>query len=180
MRGPLANALVLARREGMDRELSEAFARSGIAHLLSISGFHVGVVAGVLFALLRLGRIGAGGARLVTAAGVWGYVLLIGAPDPAVRAALLLTLFAAARRAGRPLATEGALAAAFLGMASFDPGAPGRAGFQLSFAGATGLVRLGPSADGFLRRVAPRLPAGLHGALAAGVGATVATLPIVA
>jgi hypothetical protein len=45
-RAPLVAALTLARREGLDGELRESFARSGIAHLLAISGFHVGVIAG--------------------------------------------------------------------------------------------------------------------------------------
>ena len=53
-RGPLASALVLARREGIERPVRDAFARSGTAHLLSISGFHVAVVGGFLFALLSL------------------------------------------------------------------------------------------------------------------------------
>ena len=80
-RAPLASALVLARREGLDPELKEAFARSGIAHLLSISGFHVAVVAGLLVAVFRAARVPRNGALLGGVVGVWAYVLLIGAPD---------------------------------------------------------------------------------------------------
>jgi competence protein ComEC len=107
-------------------------------------------------------------------------VLLLGAPDPAVRAALLLSLVAGARRRDRALAMEGALASAYLGMTLFDAGAPGRAGFQLSFAGAAGLARIAPSVDASLRQKAAWIPSSMRGALAAGVGATLATLPIVA
>ena len=116
-RAPLASALVLARREGLEPELKEAFARSGIAHLLSISGFHVAVVAGLLVAVFRAARIPRNGARLGAVAGVWGYVALIGAPDAGVRAAILFSLLILSRCVGRPLAKEGALAAAFLALA---------------------------------------------------------------
>ena len=105
--GALASGLVLSRKEGLDPDLREAFARSGPAHLLAISGFHVGVVAGLLIALLRAVRLGAGRALLVGAGGVWGYVMVIGASDAALRAAILLSLAGVARAVGRPLAAEG-------------------------------------------------------------------------
>ena len=50
----VASALVLAERDGIPRELWDAFARSGSAHLLSISGFHVGVIAALLGGLIAL------------------------------------------------------------------------------------------------------------------------------
>ena len=84
---PLVNALTLARRDGLDPGVREDFARSGTAHLLAISGFHVGVVAGLILTLFR----GAGVARrwppLGAAGGAWLYVGLLGFPDAAFRAA---------------------------------------------------------------------------------------------
>lgn len=179
-RGPLANALVLSRTEGMDPDVRDAFARSGAAHLLSISGFHVAVVAALLVALAR--GVGAPGRAVegLALGGVWGYVLLIGAPDAAVRSALLFSFVALARLTGRPLHPEGTLAAAYLALAAWDPGAPGRPGFQLSFAGALGLTRFAPAVDDGLRRLAPALPRPARSAVSAGVGATCASLPIVA
>ena len=70
-RAPLVAALILARREGMDRALGETFARTGIAHLLAISGFHVGILAGAALALLRLVRVGRRRAGLGAAALAW-------------------------------------------------------------------------------------------------------------
>jgi competence protein ComEC len=111
---------------------------------------------------------------------VWGYVLLIGAPDAAARSALLFSVIALARVAGRPLEAEGALAAGYLALAVLDPGAPGRPGVQLAVAGALGLTRFAPQLDRSLARRAPGLPRGLRGAVSAGVGATLASTPIVA
>ena len=125
--GALASGLVLSRKEGLDPDLREAFARSGPAHLLAISGFHVGVVAGLLLALLRAVRLGAGRALLVGAGGVWGYVMVIGASDAAVRAAILLSLAGVARAVGRPLAAEGG-GGAGRGLPHPRPARSGRAG----------------------------------------------------
>ena len=41
-RAPLVDALMLGRRGGIDPDLQDRFAQSGLVHLLSISGFHVG------------------------------------------------------------------------------------------------------------------------------------------
>ena len=179
-RAPLANALVMSRTEGLDPDLRDAFARSGIAHLLSISGFHVAVVAALLVALLRLLRAPSAVSLVGAMVGVWGYVLSIGAPDAGVRAALLFSVMIVARWAGRPLSSEGSLASSFLLLALLDPGGPGRPGFQLSFAGAAGLTRLGPAIDERARVLLPRIPSGIRGAFSAGLGATLATIPIVA
>ena len=179
-RAPLASALVMSRTEGIDPELKDAFARSGIAHLLSISGFHVAVVAALLVAVLRMLRMPSTASLVGGMAGVWAYVLLIGAPDAGVRAALLFSVVIVARWAGRPLSGEGSLAASFLLLALVDPGGPGRPGFQLSFAGAAGLTRFGPALDERVRALVPRLPSGLRGGLCSGLGATLATIPLVA
>ena len=45
-RAPLVDALMLGRRGGIDPDLQDRFAQSGLVHLLSISGFHVGLIGG--------------------------------------------------------------------------------------------------------------------------------------
>ena len=180
--GGLVEALVLARKEGLSPDLRESFARAGTAHLLAISGFHVGVVAGLLF--LAGSWMGLSHPRrlLLGSGGVWGYVLFIGLPDAALRAALILTLLSLGRFGHRHVAPLGALASSFLVFLSLDPGAVLRPGFQLSFAGATGLVLWARpitraiSGVGRSRNDFPYLST----AVAAGVSATLATVPLVA
>jgi competence protein ComEC len=179
--GALVEALVLARKESLPPALRESFARAGTAHLLAISGFHVGVVAGLL--LLAGGWVGLPYATrfLLGSAGVWGYVLFIGLPDAALRAALILTVLALGRSWGRAVAPLGVLASAFLWFLVTDPGALLRPGFQLSFAGALGLVSWArPLSRRLSEGPGPRLPPVLASGVAAGVSATLATLPIVA
>jgi len=177
----LVTALTLARREGMSPSLREVFATTGLAHLLAISGFHVGVIAGVALILLRAVGVGRRSAALGAAGLAWAYVALIGFPDAACRAALILALVAVSRGRGRPSSRWGALGAAALMLLALDPGRLASPGFQLSFAGAAGLVAwsrvFGSSIDRITRGYMPRA---LTSGMAAGVAATLATLPIVA
>jgi len=179
-RAALVAALVLARKEGVDRELRDGFTRSGVAHLLAISGFHVGVIAMAVLVLLRATGLSRERAAGGCAAAVWAYVVFIGAPDAAVRAAILTMVVAAGVARGRPVHRVGALASALLLFLLVDPGAVGRPGFQLSFAGAAGLALLAAPVDrGLARRLRWRTARALRGGVAAGVAATVATLPAV-
>lgn len=180
-RAPFVAALTLARREGFDRDLRDTFARTGLAHLLAISGFHVGVIAALLFATLRSSGLRSPGARLGAGVGVWAYVALIGFPDAASRAALILTVVALSSVRGRPPARWGALASALLVLLALDPGRAVSAGFQLSFAGSAGLVAwAGPLTEMWRRKVDGRVPEPVVLGIAASVAATLATLPIVA
>jgi len=139
---PVVEALILARKEHLSPELRDAFARSGTAHLLAISGFHVGVLAGILLLLGRMMGLSPRRAPLVAAVGGWIYVVGIGAPDAAVRAVILLTFIAAARLRGVPPMSVGLLSSAFFLILLWDPGALRSVGFQLSFAGTLGLATL--------------------------------------
>ncbi len=196
-RAPMVEALVLARREHLDPELRGAFGLSGTAHLLAISGFHVGVVAGLLLSLLRMAGARPRPAALGAAGGSWLYVLAIGAPDAALRASVLLSLLALARLRGTPVVSVGTLSTAFLALLVIDPTSLRSVGFQLSFAGTWGLVALRRPLEALLdrgwRRYGIRPPRRRPGAgagerwlrgssegLTAGIAATLPTLPLLA
>lgn len=191
---PLALALVSGRRESVSRSVRSEFSRSGTAHLLAISGFHVGVVAG-LFALAAaaLGcgpRSRTGVATLL----VWLYVLMIGSPASAVRAAGLLSVLCVGRLMGRPTRRLPGLAAVFLASLVVRPSLLGGIGFQLSFAASFGLLITASWPDRAWRSVSTTrlgsriasLPSAhrateamVRGATVA-VGATLPTIPLIA
>ncbi len=178
---PLASALILARKEALDPAVREAFAVAGIAHLLAISGFHVGVVALLVSVVIRGAGAGPRRTPAYAASVTWLYIGLIGFPAAATRAALILTFLAAARLRARPAGALGAIASAGIILFLLDPSALGRPGFQLSFAGALGLVTLRPPVRKCLDAHAlSGMPTVLKDAVAAGVGATLATMPFVA
>lgn len=151
----LVRALALGDRRGLEGGEAEAnFRASGLAHLFSVSGLHVGVVAFALYRLLRrlLSRCESLALRTETgqpAAALslpilWGYVLLTGAAIPAIRAGVMMTALFLARLFGRERDAPSSLSLAFLLIAASDPAALLSPSFQLSFAAVAGLLILQP------------------------------------
>ena len=178
---PLAAALTVAADDLLDREIRQRFARAGIAHILSISGLHVGILGAALLLLLRAGRVPDGPARLAGLSLVAAYVFLLGLPAPAVRSIGLIALWCWSRLRQRPLVPHAALAATALVVLALDPFAATEAGPWLSFAGAWGCA-VAARAWTALRRVRavaghPRMAAVLAVCAVSG-GATLATAPV--
>src|SRR5690606_4652377 len=118
---PLVEALVLARTDGLEPGIRDRFARAGLAHVLAISGLHVGLIAGTLLLLARLARAGLRAAGGIAVALTGGYILLLGVPHAAARAWLQLCCFLAGRALQRPSDRFTPLAAAALVLLAVDP-----------------------------------------------------------
>jgi len=174
-------ALTLARKEGLEGEVRDAFAVTGIAHLLAISGFHVGLIAGLVLGLVRAAGVPRRRAHVIAAVSAWMYVGLIGFPAAACRAAVILGVVATTGIRARPSTRWGGLGAAALLLVVAEPSLVASPGFQLSFGGAAGLVAWATSIDTALVR-ALRLAKSnaLISTAAAGIAATLGTLPFVA
>lgn len=140
--GALADALLLGRREGLDRELTDRFAQSGLVHLLAISGGHVALIATALMlvgSMLRRGRREVTWGTLVLVA---AYLAVIGAPASAVRSGVMVGLGLVGILLQRPSAMLPVVAASALAILAFQPTAVLDPGFQLSFAGVLGIMLL--------------------------------------
>ncbi len=161
-RAPMVEALVIARRAELEPELRERYARAGLAHLLAISGLHVGFIAAWLGILLKRLPITPRNRLLGSAALVFGYVWLLGWPAPAARAALMLFLQGVARLRQRVVAPRGVIALAALLVMLLDPWAMRSVGAWLSLAAVAAVVWAGRAAAGspvLWRLVAPALAA---------------------
>ncbi len=143
-RSRLAMALLLGEREELDFQSTAAFFETGTVHLLSISGLHVGILAGFLFFGLRLGLMPRKPALLAVAGITTAYALVIDAEPPAVRATVLVLLICAALYLGRPALQFNLLAAAALVVLAMNPVDLFRVGPQLSFLAMATLAWLGP------------------------------------
>lgn len=176
----LARALTLADRDGLPEPVTRRFARAGLAHLLAISGLHVGVLASGAVWLLGLWL--PAGPRHVAAAGLTGaYVLWIGAPASAVRASLLFGGWALSRLRGSPLRTSDLLGAAAAAVLLADPLTALDAGFQMSFAGFSGVVLGAATGSRWTEgRGLGRRTRALLLTAAAGAGACALTAPLTA
>jgi competence protein ComEC len=170
-RAPLVDALVIARTGELDPEIRERYARSGLAHILSISGLHVGFIAAWLGLLLRALGLGPrarfGAATTLIAAYCW----LLGLPAPATRAAVMLALDGLARLRQRVVAPRGIIAVAGLVVLVLDPWAVRSVGAWLSVSAVAAVI--------WAVRATQRSPRTLR-LFAPAVAATLVTAPICA
>ncbi|MFW6056886.1 MAG: DNA internalization-related competence protein ComEC/Rec2 [Chloroflexota bacterium] len=147
----LAQALLLGERSSLPRETTDAFARAGAAHLLAVSGLHLGIVilAVIAVALALMGRqyyFYVWFALVV----VWAYAALTGMRPPVVRAAIMASVFLMAELAGRQKHAPTALALAAAVMVGVNPQALWDVSFQLSVLAMGGLVAFySPIRDAF-------------------------------
>jgi len=156
--GALLAALALGDRGGLDPAHRDAFARLGAAHLLAVSGLHLALVAGAVYAAARrlVARIPALAARrdarelamAAALAAAAGYALAAGWGVPVRRALLLLIALAVALLRGRPAARSHPLMAAGLVILALEPGALFSPGAWLSFAATAALVAAAGRAEG--------------------------------
>jgi competence protein ComEC len=178
----LARGFVLGEDEGVDQATVEDFRRSGLAHLLAVSGQNVALLA--LLAMPLLAALGMPlKTRLVWVLGLVAvYVPLAGAGPSIVRAGVMGGLSVLATLAGRRAPRLYALAVAAVVTLAIDPRIAADVGWQLSFAAVLGILAL---ARPLRAAIAARLgPGRLRGALAEGaaltVAATLATAPLIA
>lgn len=146
-------ALAIGDQHAIDPGLWQTFARTGITHLMSISGLHVTMLAGLAYALvnwlwrrsatfpLRLPAQHAAAVGGFLAA--FGYCLLAGFAVPAQRTLYMLGVVALARLSGRELAGSRVLLLALLLVLLLDPWAVLAAGFWLSFGAVALLFHIG-------------------------------------
>jgi competence protein ComEC len=173
-RAPLVDALMLGRRGGIDPALQDRFAQSGLVHLLSISGFHVGLIGAWVFLVARLCRARREHALIIAALTSTAYVAFLGWPAPATRAAALALIAARCRVRQRHVRPEELLAATCLAVLLIDPWAALDLGGWLSAAALWGATRFSRWTDGALGRAFG------WRTLGSSVGATLATAPITA
>jgi len=179
-RAPLAAALTVGTGDQLDTEVHQRFARAGLAHVLAISGLHVGILAAALLLVLGAARVRHGARRPAATALVGAYVVLLGCPPPALRAVGLLALWSLARLRQRPVVPFTPLATTALAVAALDPWAVVEAGPWLSFAGAWGCVAAARAWTALRREHSlprNRRVAGALSLAAVSGGATLATAP---
>ncbi len=195
----LFRALLLGEQGEITREMREALSRTGTAHLVAISGLHLGMAAaltyGLVYWLLRrfpglLLRLNAAKAATVAAAlPVAGYAWLAGGSPATQRAEVMVLACLAAVLLGRAREVVSALALAALVILALNPLRLFSPSFALSFTAVAGLLALVPRWSARLPAVPPaggpatwwlRLRRWLPEAFLASLAASLATAPLVA
>jgi competence protein ComEC len=148
----IATALLTGRRDAITSDVNDAMFVSGLGHVLSISGYHMAVVAGVVFFIVRAGlalipaltvshpiKKWAAAAAFVAAA---FYLLLSGAEVATQRSFFMTAVVLIAVMVDRRAITFRTLAVAALIVLAIAPEALVHPSFQMSFAATLGLVVL--------------------------------------
>ncbi|MEQ1902143.1 MAG: ComEC/Rec2 family competence protein [Devosia sp.] len=146
----IARAIINGDQSAVTDEARDTMATAGIAHVLSVSGLHLTIVAGGVFAALRLlfSSINAIAIRLpvkrvAALAGLIsavGYYAISGGNVAAFRSTLMIILVFGAVIFGRRALTMRNVAIAALIVIATDPASIFRPSFQLSFAAVAALV----------------------------------------
>ena len=205
----IAKGVTIGSRGAITPALWQKYSRCGAAHLLAVSGLHVGfiffminIVLGGL-ALLRRGPLLRSGLTIIC---IWIYALVAGATPSIVRAALMFTLLQlamSASRGGEPLNRLAGVAALML---VWDGRWLYNAGFMLSFISVAAIVEWGiplsrvrlrrrgiwgkaqseverielmRTAKGWVKLIGRRLARSLWTALAISIVTSIATMPLV-
>ena len=142
--GAYTAALLLGQRSLIPSEDRDAFARLGIAHILSVSGFHVGILAGILGFLFHLLHLKPRLRFFLFAGFLALYCALCGMNQPVVRASLLLLVTIGGKLLNRPRSGLHSLCAVLMIMLLISPVQLTGASFQLTFAAVLGIVLISP------------------------------------
>jgi competence protein ComEC len=177
-RAGLAKALIIGERAGIPEEIRDALRRSGLAHILAISGLHMAIMAGSLYWLVRLLLTLAPGVALrfpikkwaaaAALVGAFFYLLLSGAAISTQRAFLMNAVILIAVMLDRPAVSLRNVLLAALVILALMPESLLDVGFQMSFAAAGALVAVYERTR-LPRLVAPRRD-GRYRGLFAGLG----------
>ncbi len=143
-------ALIIGDRGGIDPRLRDVFALTGMAHMLVISGLHLGFVASVAFVLMRLccvpfPRLMILGyanklAAITSGIAVLAYAAIAGTHVSTLRALIMVLCYVGAVLADRGREIVASLALAALIICFALPGSSMDIGFQLSFVAVLGIV----------------------------------------
>lgn len=171
---PLVAAIWLGVRGSLDVQTQRQFMNAGIAHILAVSGVHVGIMFLTALAMAKLCTQRPFMAYAAALVLVWVFALVAGARAPALRAALMISFYIAAELAGRESDGPSALGLSGLLFLAWNPSILFDGGALLSFASVASLLLFVPP----LRERLMFLPRIARDSAATALGVQVLPLPM--
>lgn len=183
-RSGLLKALLFGERGYLAEEVEEQFRDAGVAHVLAVSGLHLGILLTLLLLILRAVRLPLEWTYAVAVLAVSVYLMIVGFRVSLVRAALLFFFLSLSwllsarglilRRWADPY--QG-LSAAGLAILALNPQALFDVSFQLSFSATLGIIALARPFEEGLKFLKPRA---LRGLVAVTLAAQLGVIPFIA
>ncbi len=150
----ILSALTLGYKDTLSNDLAESFRATGTAHILAVSGMHVGIIYFIILSFLafipRNSRY-SWLKHVIVIFLLWSYAFIIGFPPSAVRACIMLTMFCISQMAGMRIYSLNTLFATAFLMLVWNPLWLFDLGFQLSFIAVLSMLFLLPQFSKWLR-----------------------------
>ncbi len=179
----LATGILLGNRDAVPDDVTEDFNRSGISHLIAISGANMLLVASACVALLWR-AIGRRPALVVSMFVIVFYAVLVGGSPSVLRATVMGVVVLGAQLAGRPGNGFAPLVLTVAVLTAWAPGLADSVSFQLSVFATAGIVLFATPLAEAVGRLRPWLQGGIGGLLVEQMSitltASVAVLPVMA
>ncbi len=146
----LLAALLLGVKSDLDKNIKAEFTKTGTAHILAVSGLHLGMIYGILLGLLQLLR------KIkvlptyrilnfvLMLLFIWGFVLISGCGNSIIRAAIMITYLETGKYINRSPNTVNSLFCCGFLMIVHNPCVLYEIGFQLSFFAVLSIVLFNP------------------------------------
>ena len=134
------SAIILGKKEGISPDIKLDFQNSGVAHILAISGLHVGFVVYALFVCLSFLPVSFRWHNILTIVLLIFYMLLTGANPPVVRATLMVSIYLIGKNLEKKPDIYNSIFSAVFLILLFQPQQIFWTGFQFSFIAVLSIV----------------------------------------
>lgn len=173
----LLAGIVCGRTTELDGTRSdEAFSKTGLTHLVAVSGSHLALIGSIAGAALKRAPMSPGARGAVLVSMMAAYAVFTGAEPSAARSCAMVAASSAAGACGRRSHAVSGLAIACMALVAVQPGTVFGLGFQLSAASVLFILLFSGYGASLLNRMG--LPRGLSSALSMTLSAQAATLPL--
>lgn len=136
----LLAGILLGNERGISPDVRDAFAATGAAHVIAISGFNMTVLSGVVIGVLRRLNLPRGVSVVIALIVLGGYTLFVGASAAVTRAALMSAVLIIGRSLRRRTFLPASLALTAVVLSAINPHVLWDVGFQLSFFATLGIA----------------------------------------
>lgn len=141
------SALTLGHKQDLTNELKEAFRASGTAHVLAVSGLHVGIIYAAfafLFSILPNKRRTLAARQVLIIIALWAYAMLTGLSPSVTRATIMLTIVSAGILYNKKGFTYNTLITTAFLLLAVNPLYLFDVGFQMSFGAVLSILFFNP------------------------------------
>ncbi len=139
----IVSALVIGQRSNLDPNVADEFSRSGVYHILAVSGLHVGIIYFILMIIFgRLSKLRSGRwvFAVITIFSLVSYSIITGLSPSVIRAATMLSMIPVSQAINRQANIFNTISFSAFMHLLFNPFLIYSAGFQLSYMAVLGIV----------------------------------------